>query len=293
MMLRSLALLCLFFLSCLLFSGCVQHTSRSSLSVPTNKIIEPVKDSSHVVRKAPLSLPASVAILMAPSENPSRGIPFTTLRKAADAFKQQLLANPKYVKSVKVVAEDPTRDKISLDKIRMVYGTDIAVLLSYRQDQRSDQSGWAGFMDMTIIGAFLVPGVKTITSSVIDGNVIHIPSNAIIFRASGSDERSIHSTSFGHDGAAVEESINSFLAATTDFGNSLVGTLSRFDNYDFSHALPVSVLTEGDSAEAATYKPANDYWEKVGSFKSTGGGAFDAVFLLISAVICCGAWRFK
>jgi len=290
MILRFCRLLCLAVIVCMNLSGCVGHTTSMSASTPINKIIVPVKDSTRIVNKEPLTFPASVAVLMVPSQNSSRGIPSTTLRKAASALKQQLLANPKYVKSVKVVTEDPTKEKISLEKIRMVYGTDIAILLSYQQDQISDQSGW-GFLDITIIGAFVVPGVETQTSSIIDGNVIHIPSNAIIFRASGTDERSINSTSFGQEGAVTDESIKSFLAATTDFGEKLTDSLSKFDNYDFSRAVPLSVLTEGDSDEAATGKPANDYWKRVDTYKSTGGGAFGIIPLLIALAVCCGAWR--
>jgi len=293
MMPRSLVLLCLFPLVCLLFSGCVQYVSKTSFSAPINKILEPVQESTRIADKEPLTLPASVAVLMVPSENFYGNVPSTTLRKAADALKQQLLANPKYVKSVKVVTDNPTKDKISLDKIRAVYDADIAILLSYQQDQRSDQSGWAGFLDLTILGMFVVPGVETKTYTIIDGNVIHIPSNAIIFRASGSDERETSSTSYGRQGKAMDESINSFLAATTDFGKSLTKALDKFDDYDFSRALPLSVLTESDAEDTALSKPANDYWKKVDRYKSTGGGAFDAVFLLIAAVICCGAWRFK
>ena len=155
-------------------SGCAHRDiHRSSASVPLAKVIETTKDSTMTSQKAPLILPASVAILFAPAEQRAgASVPATTLRKAAEKLKQQLIANPKYIKSVTVVAGDDIKEKISLEQIRALYGTDIAILLSYQQDQRSSQSGAAGFMDITIIGAFAIPGVETITTSIIDGKVI-------------------------------------------------------------------------------------------------------------------------
>lgn len=295
MMTRFSIFFCLIGLCFITFSGCAHNDiARSSSSASLSDIIVPVKDSRQTVQKTPLILPSSVAIVIVPSKQSyGNHVPNTTLRQAAEKLKQQLLANAKYISSVSVVTGDDIKEKISLEKIRAYYGADIAIILSYQQDQRSHQSGPAGLMDVTIVGIFLVPGVETKTSSIIDGKVIHIPSNAIIFRASGTDERSTHSTSYSVNGTAKEDSINSILAATTDFGNSLTKSLTKFDNYDFSQAVPVSVLTAGNSTDDTKGKPANDYWGKVDNYKSTGGGAFGIVPILISAAVCCVAWRRK
>jgi len=298
MIYRYLTILCLFTLLFTAFAGCAhQNIARSSSSIPLSELIEPVKDSRYTDQKTPLILPASVAIVTVPSGYKNRQnssyIPNTTFRQAGEKLKQQLLDNPKYVKSVSVVSMEDINYRISLERIRSMYAADIVIILSYMQDQRSTQSGAAGLMDATIAGAFLVPGVVTKTSSIINGQVIHIPSNAIIFRANGKDERSKHSTSYSVKGAATEESIAGILAATTDFGNSLIKTLSNFNNYDLSQAVPVSALTEGNSRGITRGKPSNDYWTRVDNYKSTGGGAFGIVLLLITAVVCFAGWRSK
>jgi len=294
MVTRYLAFSCFVVTSLTALSGCAPHFTRSSSSAPLTEIIEPIKESRQLSQKTPLTLPASVAIITLPSKMSYGNIvPDTTLRQAAEKLKQQILAYPKYVGSVSVVTEDDIKAKISLEKIRAIYNADIAVILSHQQDQRSNQSGAAGLMDITIIGMFLVPGVEINTYSIIDGKVIHIPSNAIIFRASGTDERSTHCTTHSVYNTATEESINSILAATTDFGNSLTKSLSKFDNFDLSQATPASVLTSGNPTADIQGKPANDYWEKVDKFKSTGGGAFGIIPLLFSAAVCCAAWRRK
>ncbi len=290
-----------FFFTCLvvcsfttLFGCAHRDIARNSSSVSLSEIIEPIKDSRQTVQKTPLNLPAAVAIVIVPGkQSNSNHVPNTSLRQAAEKLKQQLLAEPKYISSVSVVTGDDVEKKISLENIRAMYATDIAIILSYQQDQRNNQSGVAGLMDVTIVGIFLVPGVETKTSSVIDGKVIHIPSNAIIFRASGTDERATYSTSHSEKGTAMEESIDSILAATSEFGKSLTKVLSKFDNYDFSQAVPMSVLTADDSKKSAKDRPANDYWGKVDNYKSTGGGAFGIVLLLISATVCYAAWRRK
>jgi rhombotail lipoprotein len=280
---------CLVAFSLATLFGCVQHIKMSSSSAPLGAVIEPAKDSSQRTHKAQLRLPASVAIVtIVPNKPPY--VPYTTLRQAAEKLKQQLLTNPKYISSVAVVARDDMQGMISLENIQEIYGADIAITLSYQQDQRSSQSGAAGLMDIAIVGIFFVPGVEIKTSSVIDGRVIHIPSNSIIFRASGADERSSHSTTYSENSTAEEESINSILASTTDFGNSLSKVLTKFDNYDFSQAVPMAVLTAGNSADVAKGKPANDYWRNVDSYKSTGGGAFGIIPLLISSTLCWAAW---
>lgn len=291
-MTRKSVLLCLVVFCAATLSGCgAMHAPKSSSSRSLNEIIEPIKDSRQAVQKKSLSPPVSVAIVMIPSNQPD--YPKTSLRLAADKLKQQLLGNPKYISTVDIVPYIDFKSKISLEQIREIYDADIAILLSYQQDQRRNQSGIAGLMDMTIAGVFLVPGVEITTTSVIDGMVIHILSNAIIFRTSVTDERTSLSTTYAQEGNIQEESIKSMLAATTDFGNSLTKTLSNFENYDFSQAVSLSVLTDKKSIDAARGRPANDYWAKVDYYKSTGGGAVGIVPLLISVVVCCSVWRRK
>ena len=277
-----ITLVCLTLVS---LAGCAQQITRNSASKSLSKMIAPVKDSQQITKKTPLALPVSVAIVTVPSaDNSNRPIPNTTLRLASDKLKQQLLSHSKYVRSVAVVEQDDMRGPISLDRVRALYGADIAILLSHQQDQRASQKGVYGLIDASIIGAFLVKGLEIKTTSVIDGKVIHIPSHAMVFRASGTDQRSSKSTSYEQNGSLTEESIDSMVAATTDFGKELARALTRFDQFDLSQAVPMSTMEAADSAAA------NDYWRQVDSYKSTGGGAFGIIPLLICAATCCAAW---
>jgi rhombotail lipoprotein len=272
-------------------AGCAHNQmSTSSSSVPLSSFMKPVSESRTVTKKTPLSLPASVAILFVPGKEGYGSIPYTGLYQASEKLKQQLLNNPKYISSVTIIQADETKNKISLEEIRASYAADIVIILSYQQDQRNSQAGAAGLMDVSIVGAFIVPGVETKTITLVDAKVIHIPNKALIFRTSEVDERSKYSTSYGVDSSVKEESINGLLAATGELGNSLNKALIKFENYDMSQSVPMSFLA---SSNAADETQASDYWKKVDSYKSSGGGAFGFLPFLIALAVCGLAWRRK
>ncbi len=227
--------------SVLSLSGCTgTNFIQSSSSVPLADVISEVKDSRQVVDKKPLTLPASVGIVFVHGTG-YQHLPDTTLHMAADKIKEQLLTNPKFVRSVFVVANDDIKTKVSLlDRIKALYGVDVIVLVSYQQDQRTLQSGMGKIADLTLFGSFLIPAVEIKTSTIIDGKVIHIADNSLMFKASGSDEHSETSTSYSMDGIVVEESIKGLLAATTNFGQSLSQTIASFVKYDASRAVTAS-----------------------------------------------------
>src|SRR5271157_8322 len=153
-----LSVLAIFFFANLV--GCAHNQmSKSSSSIPLSSFMRPVSESRQVNKKTPLSLPASVAILFVPGKDVNSSVPYTSLYQASEKLKQQLLNNPKYISSVTVIQTDETKNKISLAEIRASYAADIVIILSYQQDQRNSQSGAAGLMDVTIVGAFIVPGV--------------------------------------------------------------------------------------------------------------------------------------
>jgi rhombotail lipoprotein len=271
-------------------TGCAHHDmTRNSSSVPLTEILQPMKESGRVADKAPLTLPATVAIVMVPAK--VSWVPVTTLRLAAEELKQQLLAEPKYVRSVAIVSPEDVKSKISLEQLRDLYNADIAVVLSYVQDQRNNQNTVLGMLDLTIVGTYLVPGVATKTSSIVDGKVVHLASSAIIFRATGTDERSTHSTSRSEMSTATEESIVSLKAAVGDFGHSLTKAIDKFDQSDFAKAPLLTAFLSKDTPNGTKGKPANDYWANVDSYKTSGGGAWGAPSLLLVAGLWGWLWR--
>ena len=274
---------------CFWLAGCAQTRSYSSASAAV--FIEPVKDSLRSGEKTSLQLPARVALIMIPANQSfNRPVPETVLRKAAEQLKQRLLAGTRYVSAVDVVVKGDISSKVSLDDIRSMYGADIALIISYQQDQITAQSGPGGLADATILGMFVVPGLEVRTLSFVDGKVVHIPSSSIVFRASGTNERSAMSTSYAQNSSLKDESIEGFMAAMTDLGSGLTSALSRFEKFDLATAARLPAASADGGSDTGRAMPANDYWKKVDSYKSTGGGAFNVITLL-AAVTACAAFR--
>jgi rhombotail lipoprotein len=277
--------------------GCASLSPRESSSRDLSELLTPIKDSLVATEKKPLVFPTTVAILMVPGNNKNsynEMVPASTLRIAAEELKKTLLKSNKYINGVSIISAGDILEKISLDTIRNLYGVDIVFILSYQQDQRSDQNVFGQLLNVYIVPAFVLPSVKVTTSTIVDGKIIHIPSNAIIFRSSGVDERSTYMTpvSSNQKNAANEQSIKGFLAAVNQFGDNVSKRLEGFTEFDMAKAVSMSnILTEKADAKAASTPsgekpeatPPKDTWSKVDNYKSSGGGGsfgFLEVFFL-------------
>lgn len=272
--------------------GCGTLQPRSSSSMSLSSVLEPVKDSLASTEKKPLVFPATVAVLMVPGER-SHMVPSSTLRLAAEELKKGLLKNSAYISGVSIINAEDIREKISLKTIRDLYGADIVAVISYEQDQRRTQGGFFTLLDLAVIPAFIVPGVKVTTSTVVDGKIIHVPSNAIIFRSSGTNERTTYLARVSTEGSKVdEESIDGFISAINKFGENVSGKLSSLDKFDMSKAVSMNKLIEEQAGTRGTQTASNDSWRKVDTFKSSGGGAIGFLELLL--LTCMAAfWFFR
>ena len=72
----------------------------------------------------------------------------------------------------------------NLDQIKTMYGVDVMVLLSYDQVQYTDE-GLLSLTYWTIVGAYIFPGEKNDTSTMVDAVVYDIASRKMLFRAPG------------------------------------------------------------------------------------------------------------
>ncbi|WP_141215560.1 hypothetical protein [Hahella sp. CCB-MM4] len=251
-----------------------------------------MKDSLISENKKPLVFPAAVGILMVPSNNTSM-VPDSTLRLAAGTLKAELLKNSDYVNRVIVVNRSDIYEKHSLEEIRQLYGVDILTVITYQQDQRSDRNGFSALMDFAIIPAFTVPSVKTTTTSVIEGTIVHLPSNAVIFRASGLDSRSRYMTPVAtQENGRNEESIESLVSSVKDFGTEVSGVLDGLKEFNLSNAISMNDVI-GESPDSTNLAAADDnghkkdQWEAVNNYKKSGGGSGSPfeVILLTALVI--------
>tara|TARA_R110002167_G_scaffold130988_6_gene314651 strand:- start:671 stop:1570 length:900 start_codon:yes stop_codon:yes gene_type:complete len=264
--------------------GCVIGP-RSSASQGLSQILEPVTDSLVSINKEPLIFPATIAILMIPSPDTNM-VPNSTLRLAAEELKQKLLENEKYINGVIVVSNSDIQEKITLKTLRNMYGVDIVAIISYQQDQRSSRNSFLSFLDIAIVPAYTIPSVKVTTSTVVDGKIVHIPSNAIIFRASGLNERSTHMTPVSsQENGTNEESIEGLKASIVDLGGNVSHILSGLSEFDLSNAVSVDDVIEDskNSEDGSTLE--GESWEKVDNYKRSGGGSIDLIGLLALGIV--------
>lgn len=142
-----------------------------------------------------LSLPLRVGIAFVPAGGGGRGgnyFPqdevFSENDKARlmQRISEQFKPFP-FVKSIEIIPTaylTPGGGFANLDQLRTIYGIDVIALLSYDQVQFTDE-GILSLTYWTIVGAYVVPGEKNETKTMLDAAVYDINSRTLLFRAPG------------------------------------------------------------------------------------------------------------
>ncbi len=185
-----------------LFEGCATGTTKNATSV-VDYLFPDAKDPVVTPSIPVLTLPLRVGIAFVPSSgtHDSRSQPrgdfpayrggelALTEKKRMDLMQEVANHFKKYpfVKEIEIIPSAylrPGGSFANLDQIRTMYGVDVVALLSYDQVQFTDQ-GTLSFTYWTIVGAYVVPGEKNDTQTMLDAVVYDIPSRKMLFRAPG------------------------------------------------------------------------------------------------------------
>ncbi len=75
----------------------------------------------------------------------------------------------------------------NLDQLSAMHKVDVIALVAFDQIQHSDD-GALSITYWTIVGAYVVPGEKNDTSTMLDTAVYHVPSRKMLFRAPGTSQ---------------------------------------------------------------------------------------------------------
>lgn len=184
-----------------LFGGCATGATKNATSV-VDYLFPDTKDPVVTPGIPVLTLPLRVGIAFVPSGSSGRGsryrggfasfqdgqLALTEKRKSdlmqavADGFKKY-----PFVKDIEIIPSAYLRSGGSfanLDQIRTMYGVDVIALLSYDQVQFTDE-GMLSLTYWTIVGAYVIPGEKNDTQTMLDAVVYDIPSRKMLFRAPG------------------------------------------------------------------------------------------------------------
>lgn len=115
----------------------------------------------------------------------------------------------------------------NLDQIRTMFGIDVIALVSYDQTQFTDE-GVASITYWTLVGAYVVPGEKNATHTMVDAAVYDIGSRTLLFRAPGVSRIKSTATPVNLSEQLRKDRVAAFEQAADDLIANLEAQLNRF-----------------------------------------------------------------
>lgn len=176
-----------------------------------------------------------------------------------------------YIGSIEIIPSAYLMRKGSfanLDQIRTMYGVDAVALLAYDQVQFTDE-GAASFLYWTIVGAYVVPGEKNATHTMMDAVIYDIKSRKMLFRAPGLSQVKGTATPVNLSEELRHDSEQGFQEAAKDLVKNLDSQLVLF--------------TDKVKKEPAEYNVVHRQGY-------TGGGSLGGIILALLALTGGYAW---
>ncbi len=251
-----------------LLAGCVSHNERHTAASVVDFLYPDVKDPVLTPGIPVLKLPLRVGIAFVPGVSYGSAL---TEQKKMDLMKQvaNRFKNYPFIKDIELIPTAYLRNKggfTNLEQIRTMYGVDVVALISYDQVQFTDQ-GLLSLTYWTIVGAYVVPGEKNDTQTMLDTVVVDISSKKMLFRAPGVDHVKGNSTPVNLSEQLRTDSEASFTKAGTQMIENLDQQLAAFKDKVKEHPDDYKVV------RTAEYQAR------------TGGGSLDSVWIVLVAVM--------
>jgi rhombotail lipoprotein len=240
-----------------------------------------------------LSLPLRVGVAFVPPDDRTRHNNFECSFGSPALSESQKMALMKqisakfkpcpFVKSIDLIPTaylTPQGGFANLDQIRTMYGVDVMVLLSYDQVQFTGE-GMLSLSYWTIVGAYVVPGEKNETRTMLDAAVFDIASRKLLFRAPGTGDVKDSATPINLPEELHRNSQAGFDQAATNLTASLTVALADFkQRVADSLAQSKALGTNAPAEYKIEYKPG---YTGAGAFGGTGA-------LLIAGLGACFLW---
>lgn len=128
----------------------------------------------------------------------------------------------------------------NLEQVKAMFQTDVVCLVGYDQ-LRSTSETKASFFYLTILGAYLVPGNKNETRTLMEATVYDVASKRLLFRAPGSSVTTRRSTLVDLDRNQDRDAREGLQKATDELVTNLRYSLADFEQKIKSGAPEVSV----------------------------------------------------
>jgi len=184
------------------------------------------------------------------------------MKEVSEHFKKH-----KFVKSIELIPSAYLRRNGSftnLDQIRTMYALDVMALLSYDQIQFTDR-GVFSITYWTIVGAYIIPGEKNDTHTMVDAIVYDIESRKMLFRAPGISHIKNYATPINLSEQLRIDSRESIKEASNDLITNLDIQLELFK-------------------EKAKESPQEYQIVHKAEYQYTGGGSLNSSFIILSVL---------
>lgn len=261
---------------CVSLTGCGTIKSRHHSSSVVQYLYPNQKEHIETSGIPRLALPLKVGIAFVPEGTRSWNLTLTE-RDKMELMKEVSKNFKKYdfVKSIDLIPSaylQPKGSFTNLDQIRTMYGIDVIALLSYDQTQFTDE-GLASISYWTIVGAYVVPGEKNDTHTMVDASVYDIQSRKMLFRAPGVNLTKSKATPVNLSEQLRLDSSESFKAASQDL----------ITNLDIQLGLFREKVKEMPTEYKVIHRPGY-----------SGGGSLDGSFIILLGIFSgCGLWLKK
>jgi rhombotail lipoprotein len=254
-----------------LLDGCTFVAQERHHSSSVVKYLYPQKQVAVKPQVPTLALPLNVGIAFVPasdwkSRQPTEDEKQALLEEVASHFREY-----NFVKKIEIIPSAYLRPEGSfanLDQIRTMFGVDVIALVSYDQHQFTGE-GVASLSYWTIVGAYIIPGEKNDTHTMVDAAVYDIASRKLLFRAPGVSHIKGRSTLVNINEQLRKDRTEGFKIASKDLAKNLDEELAKFKE------------KVKQSPESYTVVHKEGY---------TGGGSVDALVLMLMAFAGGAGW---
>ncbi|MET4692436.1 rhombotarget lipoprotein [Endozoicomonas lisbonensis] len=218
----------LWLLCCVLFLAGCQTTSQYRNSSVVDYLY-PKSDQHVVSEEIPrLVLPLKVGVAFTPGSHGTSLTEASKMELMSDVSKH--FESLDFVDSIEVIPSGYLRPEGSfanLEQLKRMFGIDVIALISYDQTRFTDE-GFASIAYWTLVGAYLVPGEKNATHTLIDAVLYDIDSQKLLFRAPGVSVVKSKATPVNLKEQVREDSLEGFQLASEDLVGNLKVQLDRF-----------------------------------------------------------------
>jgi rhombotail lipoprotein len=180
-----------------------------------------------------MTLPISVGIAFVPESEERRRRGYSIAEADKRDLLEQVAAQFRelpYVSRIEIIPSaylQPGGGFRNLDQISAMHDVDVIALTAFDQAQHSDE-GLLPITYLTVVGAYVMPGEKNDTSTMLDTAVYHVPSRKLLFRAPGTSRVKGRSTLINADAERRKDSAEGFAVANEEMTANLKIELDRF-----------------------------------------------------------------